>query len=144
MEDVSAVLQSHVEWDAGLRACAVEMLQYLPQLVHLDRMPYLPTQKRTSMISSWRIGLSLVFCPMLRDVRGFLGRKDLKSLSLSQDTRSTGIGSLLAMVCCTGFQGTRKPRQIVSSMLFLTCSRLKFCMEFTTEPYIKLSTGASA
>ena len=86
MEDVSAVLQSHVEWDAGLRAHAVEMLQYLPQLVHLDRMPYLPTQKRPSMISSWRIGLSLVFCPMLRDVRGFLGGKDLKSLSLSQDT----------------------------------------------------------
>lgn len=33
MEDVSAVLQSRVEWEAGPRARAVEMLQYLPQLV---------------------------------------------------------------------------------------------------------------
>ncbi|KAM7370275.1 hypothetical protein PAMP_011541 [Pampus punctatissimus] len=33
MEDVSAVLQSHIEWDAGPRARAVEVLQYLPQLV---------------------------------------------------------------------------------------------------------------
>lgn len=33
MEDVSAVLRSHVEWDAGPRARAVELLQYLPQLV---------------------------------------------------------------------------------------------------------------
>ena len=33
VEDVSAVLQSHVEWDAGPRARAVEMLQHLPQLV---------------------------------------------------------------------------------------------------------------
>lgn len=32
-EDVSAVLQSHIEWDAGPRARAVEVLQYLPQLV---------------------------------------------------------------------------------------------------------------
>lgn len=33
MDDVSAVLQSHIEWDAGPRLCAVEVLQYLPQLV---------------------------------------------------------------------------------------------------------------
>lgn len=33
MEDVTAVLQSHIEWDAGPRARAVEVLQYLPQMV---------------------------------------------------------------------------------------------------------------
>lgn len=33
MEDVSAVLQSHIEWDAGPRLRSVEVLQYLPQLV---------------------------------------------------------------------------------------------------------------
>lgn len=33
MEDVSAVLQSHLEWDAGPRARAAEVLQCLPQLV---------------------------------------------------------------------------------------------------------------
>ncbi|KAJ8010185.1 hypothetical protein DPEC_G00072360 [Dallia pectoralis] len=32
-EDVSAVLQSHVEWDAGPRLRAVDVLQFLPQLV---------------------------------------------------------------------------------------------------------------
>ena len=32
-EDVSAVLQLHIEWEPGPRARAVEMLQYLPQLV---------------------------------------------------------------------------------------------------------------
>ncbi|KAF1373333.1 hypothetical protein PFLUV_G00259440 [Perca fluviatilis] len=33
MEEVSAVLQSHVEWDAGPRLRAVDVFQYLPQLV---------------------------------------------------------------------------------------------------------------
>lgn len=32
-EDVSAVLQSHTEWDTGPRARAVEVLHYLPQLI---------------------------------------------------------------------------------------------------------------
>lgn len=32
-EDVAAVLMSHIEWDAGPRARAVEVLQYLPQLI---------------------------------------------------------------------------------------------------------------
>ena len=32
-EDVSAVLQSHIEWDVGSSACAVNVLQYLLQLV---------------------------------------------------------------------------------------------------------------
>lgn len=33
MEDVSAVLHSHIEWDAGPRTRAAEMLQYLPQFI---------------------------------------------------------------------------------------------------------------
>lgn len=33
LEDVSAVLQSHIEWDAGPRARAVAVLPFLPQLV---------------------------------------------------------------------------------------------------------------
>lgn len=33
VEDVSAVLQSHIEWDAAPRARAVSVLQHLPQLV---------------------------------------------------------------------------------------------------------------
>lgn len=33
MEDVAAVLQSHIEWDSGPRVRAVEVLQHLPQLV---------------------------------------------------------------------------------------------------------------
>ena len=32
-QDVSAALQSHIEWDAGSRARAVDVLQYLPQLL---------------------------------------------------------------------------------------------------------------
>ena len=34
LEDVSAVLQSHIEWDAGPRARAVALLPFLSQLVH--------------------------------------------------------------------------------------------------------------
>lgn len=84
MEDVSAVLKSHFEWDAGPRARAVEVLQYLPQLVPPGQ-DTLPAYTETSVISSWRIELSLVFCLMLRDVGGLRGEKSLRSLSLSQD-----------------------------------------------------------
>lgn len=113
LEDASAVLQSHIEWDAGPRACAVAVLPFLPHLVQPGRHT-LPVYSERDLRE--KIDVSLVSCSMLRGVGNLQEERDLKSLSVSHGTLSTGTGSLCLMVCCTGFQETRKPERNASNI----------------------------
>jgi len=81
MEDVAAVLQSHIEWDSGPRVRAVEVLQHL-----------------LTMIES-----SLVSCSMWRGVGDLQGERSSESLLLSKSASNTGTNLLSMMVFCTEF-----------------------------------------
>lgn len=84
MEDVSAVLQSHLEWEIGLWARVVETLQYLPQLVPpgLDTLPaYTEKDLRDKQLED-RI-LSRVLCYVERRWRPSRRKRAKESISVT-------------------------------------------------------------
>lgn len=67
---VSAVLQSHNEWEAGAQVRALTALQNLPQIVDAD------FERANFVVNNAVTRFSLVFWSMLRDDVGPLGERE--------------------------------------------------------------------
>jgi len=79
IEDVSAVgysltLSEKLVREFVLLKCCSTYLSWF----HLDKTHYLPTPRKTSIISSWRIKSSPVLYSTLKDIGDFPGGKKLK------------------------------------------------------------------